>query len=108
VAQDPIAHPESARAGANHLDDPGGLDAERQRRADADVPAAGANDVVPVADASATNVDEDLVGRQRSRVVHVERLHCAAERVDPRYKHGHSETTGESWVIVVPLSRIEV
>ena len=96
VAQHRIAHTESARVCTNGVDDPGSLDAERQRRPRANVPTAGANDVVPVANPGATNVDEDLVGRQPSRLVHVEQLHFAAERVDPRYKHGHSATTGKS------------
>jgi len=96
VAQHLIVHTESARVGANGFDDPGSLDAERQRRARANVPTAGANDVVPVTNPGAANVDEDLVGCQRSRLVHFERLHFAAERADPRYKHGHSETTGQS------------
>ena len=96
VAQHLIAHTESARAITDGLDDPGSLDAERQRRPDANVPAAATNDVVPVANPGATNVDEDLVGRQRSRVVHFERLHIPAERADPRHKHGHSESTGQS------------
>jgi hypothetical protein len=87
VAQHLIVHTESARVGANGRDDPGSLDAERQRRARANVPTAGANDVVPVTNPSAANVDEDLVGCQRSRLVHFERLHFAAERADARYKH---------------------
>ena len=62
VAQHLIVHTESARVGANGFDDPGSLDAERQRRARANVPTAGANDVVPVANPGASNIDEDLVG----------------------------------------------
>ena len=90
VAQHLIVHTESARVGADGLDDPGSLDAQRQRGARANAPTAGANDVVPVANPSAADVDEDLVGCQRPRLVHFERLHFAAERADPRYEHGHS------------------
>src|SRR6185312_4280797 len=98
-----IAYIEAARVGTDGLDDPGRLDAERQRRSRTDVPTAVTNDVVPVANPSAANVDEDLVGRQRSGVVQFQHLHFAAERADPRYQHGHGETTGHSWVIMVPL-----
>ena len=48
------------------------------------------SEIDPEAGALDTDLDEDLVGSQRSWLVHFEHLHLAAERADSRYKHVRS------------------
>jgi hypothetical protein len=62
-----------------------GIKVSRGKRFSRCAARSSANDVVAVSNPSAVDVDEDLVGCQRSRFVYFERLHFAAERADARY-----------------------
>src|SRR4030095_2490041 len=65
-------------------DHAGRFDAERHRRAGPDVPSARPHELLPVGDARRADIDEDLVGPERSRLRQGDRMHGTAELVDPR------------------------
>ena len=72
--------------------DAGGLDAERHRRTDADVPVAPADDVVPVGDTGGPDFDQHFVAGGRRRVGHVDQLNRTTQRLDPGHAHGGPTT----------------
>src|SRR5919197_5799193 len=72
---------------ADRGDDTCRFDAEHQRWLSADVPAADADDLVPVADPRRTHRDHDLVRRGRSRRRELEHAHVAPERIDAGGSH---------------------
>jgi hypothetical protein len=69
-----VAFAHHCYAGANGCDRPGRLRPERHRRRAADLPAADSDKLVPVADASGDDVDEDLACRRRRQFVHLKDL----------------------------------
>src|SRR5205807_7798122 len=68
-------------------DRPGGLDAQRDWRGAADIPAARANELLPVADTRGPDFDHDLVARERARIWEVDRPDRTAELADTGGSH---------------------
>jgi len=60
VGQDLVADAEPGDTRSDGADRPGGFHAERHRRYAANVPAASSHDVIPIANASGVNRDEEL------------------------------------------------
>ena len=66
---------------------PGGLNAERHRRASTDVPLARPDELLPVADARGPDFDQDLVVREGARIWEVDPPDSAAELADTGGPH---------------------
>jgi hypothetical protein len=84
MREDAIAGPQPAHRRPCGEDDAGGLDAQRHRNPRADVPAARADDLVPVPDPRRPDFHQDLIGGQRLRLVEVEHRDWAADFGDAR------------------------
>ena len=68
-------------------DAPGGLDAKRHRRGAADLPPARPDELLPIADASGPNFDQDLVVRKGARIRDVDRPDNTPELADTGGAH---------------------
>jgi hypothetical protein len=83
VPDRPVLH-----TGTDRGDDSRRLDAERHRRCPSHIPIAHADEVVPVADTGALDLDQHLAVTERSRFRNLEQLKIAAELLDSGYTHG--------------------
>src|SRR5436853_416004 len=61
--------------------------AERYRGDAADVPAAGADELIPIAHTGRHHLDKNLIRRQRPRFAHVDQLDPSTNLPDPCYLH---------------------
>src|SRR5438034_11732100 len=82
-----IALAHLGHAGAGCCDRPGRLRPERHGNRAADPPAADPDKLVPVANASGGDVDQDLVCARRRKLVHLKDLDGLAECSDPGRSH---------------------
>jgi hypothetical protein len=82
-----IALAHLGHAGAGCCDRPGRLRPERHGNRAADPPAADPDKLVPVANASGGDVDQDLVCARRRQLVHLKDLDGLAECSDPGRSH---------------------
>jgi hypothetical protein len=74
-------------AGADGHDRPGRFGSERHRSRAADLPAAGPDQLVPIADPGRDDVDQDLVCCRRRQLVQLEDLDRSTECLDPSESH---------------------
>ena len=72
---------------AHRFDQTGDFNAERHRRTAANIPAAGPDDLIPVAHAGRPNPDQYLVLGERTWASHFVRSNLGAGAADPRYEH---------------------
>src|SRR5580704_16361907 len=84
----PIAGPDPGRLFPDGDREPGGLDAQRHRRADPEIPVPGADELIPVAHSGCPYVDEDLIRAQRPRLSELEALDRVAELAYACCSHG--------------------
>jgi hypothetical protein len=92
VGEHLVARGEGRHVLAERCDDAGRLDAERQRRSAAHVPAADPDDLIPVANPGCMHRDHDFIRCRRRRRRELEHAHIAAERLDagrPHPLHSH-------------------
>src|SRR4051794_29866646 len=82
-----VAFAHLGHTGADSCDRPGHLRPERHRCRAADPPVADPDKLVPVADAGGCDVDEDLLGGRRRKLVHLKDLDWLAECCDPSRSH---------------------
>ena len=83
----PVAGHWTGHRGADPGDDPGGLHAKRHRRLPAQVPAAGAGDLVPVPHPAAGHCQQHLIGAQRARPGQLKKLNRSRVLAYPRCSH---------------------
>jgi hypothetical protein len=87
VSQDVITW-DDARYGPSNIGDRAGtLDAQRHRWMHADVPAASADDLVPVTDAGGPNRDQDFICRQWTRLGQLDHANLPAYQLHARATH---------------------
>jgi hypothetical protein len=65
----------------------GCLHAQRHRRPGAHVPAAGADELIPVAHAGRHHLEQHLVASQRPKLTHLDYLNPVTDPANPRYLH---------------------
>ena len=65
----------------------GGLHAQRHRRPGTHVPAAGADELIPVAHPGRHHLEQHLVVRQRPKLTHLGNPNPVTDPADPRYLH---------------------
>ena len=87
MGQDLIAGFESGSCSADLAYGAGRLHAESHRRRDSDIPATGANEVIPVGDAGCVNLHQYLVRLQARQLRQVNKLDPASNLKDPRPFH---------------------
>ena len=83
----PVARPDVVHPVPDGRDEPGGLDTQRHRRLDPEVPASPAGDLIPVAHPGRPDVDQHLVRAQRPRRGQLQKLDRRPELGDPRCSH---------------------
>ena len=69
------------------FDDARSFNAERHRRAAANIPAAGPDELIPVAHARRPDLNQHLVRGQRTRPRYIDHSNIATGAVNSRYEH---------------------
>jgi hypothetical protein len=82
IARHPVGHRASHRC-----DHAGGLNTKRHRLRPTDIPAAGADELIPVANAGRHDLDQHFVVGEETRLRSIDDAGIAADAANSRYEH---------------------